>query len=197
MWKRLVALVAVLWLFAAPVAFAGGPTSVLLVDPGKGKTAALYNQDADYNALLDAVGQRPTLPLPAGTPDLHGGPGTSAINITWLTHDVQVWRIDHVFMTEEGGPWIETYESNGVDFIGFDQRGTVHRAANPQALKALLESHLGKPKVTAIPANAPVAVAPAAVVQTTGLHWGSLVTGLAIGALLVVAFQLVRRARAN
>jgi hypothetical protein len=193
MWKRLAALVAVLWLFAAPAAFAGGPTSVIMVDPGTGKTAAMYTQDIDYGALLGAVGEIPS-PVPAGTPDMHGGPGTSAINITWLVHDVQVWRIDHVFLTGEGGPWIETFESNG-EAIGFDQRGVVHNAANPEALRALLNAHLGKPTVTAIPVKAPVA--PAAVVQATGLSWGSLVTGLAIGALLVVVFQLVRRARAN
>jgi hypothetical protein len=194
MGKRLAALVAVLWLFAAPAAFAGGPTSVILVDPSTGKTAALYNQDIDYGALQDAVGELPALPLPAGTPELHGGPGSSAINVTWLLHDVQVWRIDHVFLTGEGGPWIETFESND-GAIGYDQRGTVHRAANPDALRALLNTHLGKPTVTAIPVSAPVA--PAAAVQTTGLHWGSLLTGLAIGALLVVAFHLVRRSRAN
>ncbi|MFN0281424.1 MAG: hypothetical protein ACKVZ6_05580, partial [Kineosporiaceae bacterium] len=37
---------------AAPGA-AGGPTSVLLVDPATGRTAALYATDAEYQRLSD------------------------------------------------------------------------------------------------------------------------------------------------
>jgi hypothetical protein len=193
MWKRIAALVAIIFVLAAPTAFAGGPTSVILVNPGTGKSAALYNSDADYTTLMEALGPRP--PVPDG-PDLHGGPGTSAINITWLIHDVQVWRIDHVFMNEDGGPWVETYES----FDGtatFDQRGVVHKAANPQTLKALFDNMLGKTKVaTPIPVNVSTPPPPTPVVAT-GLHWGSLVIGLAVGALVVTAFGLVRRAKAR
>ena len=35
---------------------AGGPTSVLLVVPGEGRTASLYTGQADYETLADLVG---------------------------------------------------------------------------------------------------------------------------------------------
>ena len=28
--------------------------------------------------------------------------------MTWLIHDVAVWRVDRVYLGDEGGPWIAT-----------------------------------------------------------------------------------------
>ncbi|MFD1052131.1 hypothetical protein ACFQ1S_44440, partial [Kibdelosporangium lantanae] len=105
MWKRLATLTTILFLLLTVNAYAGGPTSVIIVDPNTGKTAALYTNDKDYGLLMDVLGPRP--PVPDG-PDLHGGPGSSAINVTWLIHDAEVWRIDRVFLDDPAGPWVET-----------------------------------------------------------------------------------------
>jgi hypothetical protein len=190
--KRLAALVLALFLLAAPAAFAGGPTSVILVNPGTGKTAALYNEDVQYESLMKALGDQVPAADPAA-PTLHGGPGSSALNITWLMHDVQVWRIDHVFMDMEGGPWVETYLSYAGN-ITFDQRGIVHKPSDPTALQKVLFDQLGTEK-KASPAAAVVAPpAPAATSEVaTGLHWGSLLVGLAVGALLVMGVTLLMR----
>ncbi|TCO62679.1 hypothetical protein [Actinocrispum wychmicini] len=186
MWKRLAALVGAVFFLGAPVAFAGGPTSVIVVDPSTAKTAALYNSDTDYTALMAALGPDP---VKAEGPDLHAAPSTT-VTITWLVHDVQIWRTDHVFMDEQGGPWVETSEwTDGPP--NFDQRGVVHKAANPKALTELLNNLLGKPK-TAVAVSAPVP--PPAPVRPSGLQWGSLLVGAAAGALVVVVFGLVRRA---
>src|SRR2546423_11493579 len=99
----LFAVVTTLLVLGAPAAFAGGPTSVILVNPQTGATAALYNSSIDYQALNDALGEAPQQPVP-GTPDLHGGPGSSAFNITWLMHDVQVWRSDPVLTQDAARP---------------------------------------------------------------------------------------------
>ncbi len=191
--RRIAALVVALFLLAAPSAFAGGPTSVILVDPGSGKTASLYNSDATYQKLLDALGDANSDPK---APSMHGGPGSSAVNITWLMHDVQVWRIDHVFLGEDGGPWVETYQSYDGQ-ITFDQRGVVHRPVNPQVTLDLVTTLLAKPKTAASPVavSAPTPPAPAPV--ASGLQWGSLLVGFAVGALLVMAFVVVRRQLRN
>jgi hypothetical protein len=195
--KRLAALVVTIFLLAAPAAWAGGPTSVILVSPGTSRTAALYNSDTDYTALNRALGEETPLQPDPGAPDLHGGPGSAAINVTWLMHDVQVWRIDHVFLTADGGPWVETYSSYLGD-IQFDQSGIVHRPANPEALRSLLDRLLQVPTQTAAPLPASVNTpAPVETATATGLHWGSLLVGLAVGVVLVVVVQLMRRARVN
>jgi hypothetical protein len=194
--KRLAALVAVAGtalLLAAPSALAGGPTSAILVAPNTGHTAALYNSNSDYTTLSAALGENPA-ETEQGSPLLQGGPGSSAINITWLMHDVQVWRVDHVFLTEPGGPWVETYQSFDGD-IKFDQRGVVHKAADPGQLTRLLYSLLdaGTTRPAPVPVSAPISV-PAAV-EATGLHWGSLLVGLAIGVVVVVAARQLRSGR--
>jgi hypothetical protein len=192
--KRLAALVLSLFLLAAPAAFAGGPTSVILVNPGTGKTAALYNEDTQYISLMNALGDQVPGADPQA-PDLHGGPGTAAINITWLMHDVQVWRIDHVFLSEKDGPWVETYMSYDAK-ITFEQRGIVHRPSDAAAMQKILHNLLddaekASPVAAVAPQPAPApAPAPAA---ATGLHWGSMLVGLAVGAVLVMGFTLVRR----
>lgn len=195
MWKRLVTLTAILFLLVTANAYAGGPTSVILVDPKTGKTAALYTNDKDYDLLVDALGPRP--PVPDG-PDLHGGPGSSAINVTWLIHDVQVWRIDRVFLDDStGGPWVETAEVPFTDSVPYDQHGVVHRAQNPTVLRALLASLLKTKDATLLPANALVPPTAAPPAPKAGLQWGSLLAGVAVGMLVVVAAVSVRRAMAR
>lgn len=115
----------------ASPARAGGPTSVLLVAPGGGGTASLYYDDPRYDALSRLVTSE-------------AGPGAGAfthetadlVTVTWLIHDVLVWRVDRVYLGAADGPWVASQESSGSD-IG-DAPVTWHQPAEPKALLALL-----------------------------------------------------------
>jgi hypothetical protein len=95
--------VAAFWMGAAPAA-AGGPTSVLLVAPASGMTASLYVTQPEYERLSGLVQGSAT-----GVTDRSGqyndGP---TVRLTWLIHDVGVWRVDDVFVEAGSGPWIAT-----------------------------------------------------------------------------------------
>jgi hypothetical protein len=193
---------AVLVLVAPVPASAGGPTSVLLVSPGRHATASLYTTDEAYTRLETLLGQNPTADK-AG-PDLHGGPGSDAINVTWLIHDVQIWRVDRIFTDAPQGPWIETVmlTEGGT---AFDKPGVRHRPSDGKELIALLSALrlLGEsPPAAYDGAKAPVAQqqpAPAATVSQSAppdRGWLWLVLGIAAGAVLVIGFRpLARRLR--
>ena len=97
------ACVTALWMGAAP-AVAGGPTSVLLVAPASGMTASLYFTQPEYERLSSLVQGSAT-----GRTDRSGeyndGP---TVRLTWLIHDVGVWRVDEVFVEDGSEPWIAT-----------------------------------------------------------------------------------------
>ncbi len=127
-------------------ATAGGPTSVLLVAPGDGRATALYTGSPKYEqlvALLDAYNQpQGSLKPPAGAGD--GGPaGTddvsgAGVTLTWLMHDVQVWRIDRVYPDARGGPLISTQQDFSSGLVSASPI-VWHRAARPQVLTRLLD----------------------------------------------------------
>jgi hypothetical protein len=187
--RRLVLLVVALFLLSAAPASAGGPTSVLITSPTEQRAAGLYNTSLDYIALMEALG--PTQADP-NAPALHGTPGSNAINLAWLIHDQQVWRTDHVFMTVDGGPWVETFES--YEGVTFDQRGTVHRPADPAKLQQVLDEVLGEPGQNVVhparPVSAPSAQATPPPAAATGLQWTSLIIGV-IGGVVLVFFGRV------
>ena len=94
-------------LWGAGPAAAGGPTSVLVSVPGAGRVAALSHTDAAYQALDELAGE-----LDAGTGGTAGqrpreGAG-EVVTLTWLIHDVQVWRVDQVHLDGKGAPWVAT-----------------------------------------------------------------------------------------
>jgi hypothetical protein len=99
----------VLALLVAGPARAGGPTSVLLVVPGTGQTASLYYSDADYDTLASLVGAFGDAAA-AGRVDRSGASHEfgAAVNVTWLFHDVTVWRVDRIYLGADHGPWIAT-----------------------------------------------------------------------------------------
>lgn len=101
----------------APVA-AGGPTSVLLVAPGTGETASLYASDDDYQALAGLVGAFGTTSSEA-VEDASPSPTGRTVTVTWLIHDVQVWRVDRVYLDAEGGPLVATQQA--LDARSVDQ----------------------------------------------------------------------------
>lgn len=201
-----VAAAAMLMLLAPLTASAGGPTSVLLVSPARQATASLYTTDEAYQRLARLVGDSPAADPTA--PDLTGGPGSDAINVTWLIHDVQIWRVDRIFIGAKGGPWVSTnLMHDGQAFPELD-KGMVHKVSDGKELVALLSALrlLGSAPVPVDQGPKPVAAAappvqPAASVtsrEPADLNWLWLVIGVAAGASLVVGFRpLVRRLRPN
>ena len=101
--RRILA-VAVLALAAAvglPAAsHAGGPTSVLITQPGQ-SAGALYYDDAAYDALLGLLPADET----RGEPLAPGGAGDD-YNLTWMVHDVMPWRFDRVHVAPDGTAWV-------------------------------------------------------------------------------------------
>ncbi|AZM48243.1 hypothetical protein DMB38_22830 [Streptomyces sp. WAC 06738] len=87
----------------APPAAAGGPTSVLLVNGGSGDAAALYATHPDYAALDKAIGDAGERVGPVLTEAGLGGADARRITVTWLQHDVHVWRVDTLYPDARGG----------------------------------------------------------------------------------------------
>lgn len=128
------AIIAAVWGAVLPAA-AGGPTSVLLVNPVTGIADALYYSDAAYEQLGRAVG---TDGSDAGSASPPEGADTDAeIRLTWMIHDMSVWRIDRMHRTQDGW-WIQTLTSpSGGD--PFDGPGRWHRPADQPALDEVLQ----------------------------------------------------------
>lgn len=130
--------VAAALLLGSGQATAGGPTSVLVANPGTGEAAALYATDARYGELQSAL--KPAAGETAYPDGMSAGPGTPAINITWLWHDVSVWRVDQVRLDVEGGPWVLTNQSDDGDPDSFWSNDSWHRAADPDGVLDVLSS---------------------------------------------------------
>ncbi|MFH8488158.1 hypothetical protein [Streptomyces longisporoflavus] len=127
----------------APRATAGGSTSVLVVSPGSGQSAALYVSDRGYGELERGLGElggfdegRRERP-----PGLSMGDGSRQITVTWLVHDVRPWRVDRAYPVATGSEdgaktealWIHT--TTDVESM----TGTWHKAENPARLTALFK----------------------------------------------------------
>lgn len=127
--------VLVVALAVAPQAVAGGPTSVLLTSPASAETSALYYSTTGYRqlekhlALGDAEGtsQRPVEVSESGR---------RQINVTWLIHDVSVWRVDRVHLPERPGAtiWISTSTD-----IPAQTEDRWHKAGDPAGLRGMLD----------------------------------------------------------
>jgi hypothetical protein len=200
-------------LSAAP-ATAGGPTSALLSIPGAGSTASLYYTDPEYDELAGLVG----MGEPGGTFDgkesggHEFGPG---VTITWLVHDVEPWRVDHVYLGGKDGPWIATQVSGGSSI--WESSVLWHRPANGARLAELLD-RLGLGSAAAkdtsfdgvagapVPETADTTAAPRAAAEpgpgaddestwlgSAGWAFG----GLLLGALLTLAWTRRRPAPAD
>jgi hypothetical protein len=185
----LVACLVLVFLSAGPAA-AGGPTSVLLVSPGDGRTASLYHSDPAYDQLAAALGESPV--AEPGGPPWTSDPGTSQINVTWLIHDVSVWRVDRIVLDYKGATWIETNGSLPETF-DWNNPGIWHKAKDPAVVRALV-TELGlvgktaakpRPAVSVEPSAAPVAAAQTPEPSSGGLSsWWLLpavIIGLALG----------------
>ncbi|WP_351229360.1 hypothetical protein [Streptomyces sp. NPDC002133] len=121
-------------LFLAPAAVAGGPTSVLVVSPESGETAALYYSDREYQALTDLLGQGSSGDTDR-PPSLDSMTGVRQLNVTWMAHDISPWRLDRIYPSDDGGTvWI--HSALGLP-ASYD--GRWHKATEPAALTALLK----------------------------------------------------------
>lgn len=193
---------------AAGPAWAGGPTSVLLVVPGEGRTASLYIDSREYQQLADLLGAHD----PATSEGKGGSHETgTGITLTWLIHDVQVWRVDRVYLDAKGGPWVSTQATFGDGSI-WDAPAVWHAPDRGKELSTMLDSLVG-PDASASDGSATDSTAtdtaastlladepaPAAAAEPAGRQVNWLVSGLALvlgllgGAGLVTAASRRRR----
>jgi hypothetical protein len=167
---------------APPSAYAGGPTSVLMVSPNQQQARAAYHSDSVYAALTASVGEGQTGPNapPAG---LATGGGED-VRLTWLIHDMQVWRIDRIHLTSANGMWIETVIDHSGGGRMFEVPAHWHRPADEAALTAVLSEVGLLGDSGAAPGNAPApqteATVPAPGPRVPGLLVAAL-AGLVIG----------------
>jgi len=197
-----ITLVVLAGMFWPATALAGGPTSALLVSPGTGQTAALYTSDPEYEQLMVLLDQPATSTTPE---DADQAPSVSAdyVTVTWLIHDVTVWRIDRIFLAgSTGEPWIVTQTENGDPaatavplgsgmFPGEQGNDSAmwHRSADPAALIALLGKLglLSAGENTEVSDSSAAPMAAAADVDPpapTAAPWWAI-AGLLIGAVLM------------
>ena len=130
-------------LLAAGTGWAGGPTSALLVSPDLERAAGVYYSDPEYQLLETLLAEPavsdPSVEVPSG--------GSGYITVTWLVHDVSIWRIDRILLAKDGNHLIITQLMNGPSNTGDgmypgqlgDDTAIKHRATDPAALQSLLE----------------------------------------------------------
>jgi len=193
-------LAAVGWSSTAGTAYAGGPTSVLLVDPGAGRAAALYHSSSDYQRLVDAINAYGSDLGSADRPASVSETANDAYRLTWLIHDMTIWRIDRVYPTADDGLWLQTVadESGGDPFA---QPGRWHRVTNPAALTAVLTSvgltEQAGPEAPAEDNSAATTAASSTVPAGTGAGPIALagLAGLVLGAASAWAIRRTRAGR--
>jgi hypothetical protein len=142
--KFIALLVAVLgtlgWALSAAPAYAGGPTSVLLVDRVTGKASALYYEHPAYDQLSRSVEVADLAKASIHRPSTVSAAYDNHIMLTWLAHDVWVWRIDEVYITDDDGIWVSTQaDLTGAGDI-VEQTAHWHRPADDKALLAAISA---------------------------------------------------------
>jgi hypothetical protein len=184
-------------------AAAGGPTSVLLVVPGEGRTASLYTGQADYETLAEQVGAFGDTGARSSTDVVDRGTSTE-VTVTWLIHDVSVGRVDRIYPDAPGGPSIATQTSIDGSPDIWSSPVQWHTATQGTVLIGRL-TRLGlspgagdvQPAVTPTPtaraATAATATRSTAADGASGPVWGA--AGLALGVLLTARALWVARRR--
>ena len=170
-------------------AHAGGPTSVLVTQPGV-SAAGLYYTDAEYDDLLRVLPTDETRgkELPPG--------GGVDYNLTWMVHDFMPWRFDHVSVYGDGTAWVAT---------SFDADTTCRVAAGRRGrelfdlLQAVLGDGEAEPGLVSEQMSAVTSTTPAEVRTVTETEWFSLagwrwvVPGALLGLLVGVVAARGRR----
>ena len=194
-------------LLAGPVA-AGGPTSALLSIPGAGSTASLYYTDPEYDELARLVGMSEPNGTFEGKESGSGHESGPGVTVTWLIHDVDPWRVDRVYPTQDGAPWIAT-QTVGEDGGLWNSPVVWHQPENGGRLMVLLDD-LGVSEAARATddfagvagdqepapdeaANAPAAVEPAAAESggSAGTWWA--LGGVLVGVLATLCVTRLRR----
>ncbi|MFF7210349.1 hypothetical protein ACFZAU_07365 [Streptomyces sp. NPDC008238] len=116
-------------------AAAGGPTSVMLVAPGSGKAAGIYTSSPDYRELEQSIGDEPKEEAPKSLSDVMNDRHRQ-VTVTWLIHDVSVWKVDYVYPDGPGGAWVH---SRTATEKGLPEQGVWRKAARSDELRALLD----------------------------------------------------------
>ena len=116
------------------VAYAGGPTSVLVVNLDGQQATGLYRTDAGYDRLVAALDAYGTAAGSADRPRSISGDAGETIRLTWLIHDQQIWRIDRIHLTVGDGVWVQTVSDLAGSADPFDQSGVWHRPADARGL---------------------------------------------------------------
>jgi hypothetical protein len=199
---------------AAAPAQAGGPTSVLMTNPATGRAHALYYSDRAYERLASAVAafspESGSTQRPQSVVEDFG----SEIRLTWMIHDMSIWRIDRVHVTAKDGTWIETLLTvNGGDI--FNRPGFWHRAHDQRLLMASLtaagllagsQRAAGDPTSTlpsaaaptvaqAVPTVAQTAPVPAVAGSRTAFPVPAMIAGAGVAGLVVGAVAALALAR--
>jgi hypothetical protein len=187
------------WASTTPTAHAGGPTSVLLTNPALERATARYVTDPDYDRLSAAVGEGSTGDVkPPSTNNSNFG--ENEVRLTWLIHDMNIWRIDRVHLTRNDGIWVETVADLTGDRDLFDRPARWHRPGDEKALTTLLTGAglLGAdqapsgPTISQDTSSATTAASPAPS-QPVAPIVGGAIGGLVVG----VAGSLLLRRRPN
>jgi hypothetical protein len=194
--RRTLAVVLVsLWaLIGLPgTAHAGGPTSVLITQPGSGPATALYYTSTEYADLerLVVTDGTPLGSAPAGSPEY---------NLTWLIHDVQPWRLDTVRVGKDGTVYVATARTDGDGGLDFGQEPRWETALESTSLAAFLRKALTATSSTptsALSGQLPVSTGPEPAAAEPVTRWFSLtgwrwmVPGVLVG--LLASLVAVRR----
>lgn len=196
---------------SAPAA-AGGPTSVMLIAPGSGKAAAIYTSSPDYRELEQSIGDMPGEKPPKSLSDVMNDQHRQ-ITVTWLVHDVSVWKVDYVYPDGPGGAWVHSRTAMGE---GLPERGVWRKAARSEELRRLLDrlglmgadkglgvsapDYLSSPDDAAVAQETPVAAPQAAASGAGGGpdDWWLALAGLGVGLVVgcpgtVLALRLITR----
>ena len=198
--RMMIGIVAVLgalgWTAVPDVAYAGGPTSVLVVNLDGQHATGLYHTDTGYDRLVASLDAYGTAAGSADRPRSISGDAGETIRLTWLIHDQQIWRIDRIHVTATDGVWVQTVSDLTGSSDPFDRPGAWHRPADAKDLLAVLAGVPASPQPV-ISESALAAAAPPAADQPGASASGLLVTGAGlIGLILGIAGTLlVRRLR--
>lgn len=175
---------------SAVPASAGGPTSVLITSPTESRAVGLYYTDAAYTELQSLLDAGRTV---GGSSDHDNGPH---LNVTWMVHDVTVWRTDRVLLDAPGGAVVETTMLMDPDGGGSSVRREVAEPARLTALLGSLGPHgLGKPAGRAAPAARQAPLPAGAPGRDARWEWG--IGGVLVGLLAAALLGRVAAVRAG